>query len=544
VDEPELETEVLVVGGGPVGLTCAALVAGMGVRTLLIERRTSVSYYPKARALTARTLEVFRQLGVERAVHEAMPAERTRNYAMGPGLGSSALTLTPFGLGSLDPRPDTPCTGSFCPQDHLEPILEARLRREPSAAVRFGHELISLAQDGEGVIAEVRNLADGARRRARARLLVGADGARGLVASQIGVTMSQPVELDPALTVIFKAPLAQRVDPLASVYLLLYDPKSGSGGMVSGVSLARDPEEWSMVSVQTPEWGDELTPQTAPRWRELVRQVIGVPDLPVEVTAVARWWRTATVAERLAQGRVALAGDSAHLMPPAGGLGLNTGVQDAHNLAWRLAAIVGGAAPDLLDDYDRERRPEIARSVEAAVANYHKGGDMDAIWNKPQLGLSLGVQYEAGSFASDEPPPARTYPYHDYAPSGRPGGRALHLWLDEAAGRSILDLFGRDFVLLVERESDPAGLSAARLKAAGAPVAVAPLAQQMTAERLARWRELYGVGEGGAVLVRPDGIVAWRTRDPEASGLEEAFWRIVRNPGRRWRRATWAGEGG
>jgi putative polyketide hydroxylase len=534
-----LETDVLVVGGGPVGLTCAALAAGMGVRLLLIDRKSAVSYYPKARALTARTLEVFRQLRIDREVYAAMPAARTQNYAMGPGLTSPDLRLTPFGLGSLDPRPDTPCAGSFCPQDRLEPILEARLRREPSADVRFGHELVDLTADKDGVSAVVRRVEDATLTEVRAKLVVGADGAKGLTAPLAGLRMNRPVELDPAVTVIFRAPLAAYVDPLACVYLLLFNPQTREGGMVSGVSLARDPEEWSMVTVAIPSWGAELTPETAPHWRALVRRILGLPGLEVEISAVAQWWRTATVAEKLVAGRVALAGDSAHLMPPAGGLGLNTGVQDAHDLAWRLAAIVHGSDLGLLQDYERERLPEIRRAVAAAVANYHKGGDIDAIWNKPQLGLSLGVNYDEGSFAADAPTPDRSYPYHDYVPSGRPGGRAPHLWLDQAAGRSILDLFGSAFVLLTERADAPVMAAAERLRQAGAPVTSHVLAERLSPEGLAAWRELYGVAIGGAVLVRPDGIVAWRSEGADAAGLEASFWRIVRNGPRRWAR----GEG-
>jgi putative polyketide hydroxylase len=535
----ELETEVLVVGGGPVGLTCAGLAAAMGVKLLLIERREAVSYYPKARALTARSLEIFRQLGVERQIHEAVPAARTQSYAMATSLTSPDLRLVPFGLGSLDPRPDTPCTGSFCTQDRLEPILEARLREEPAASTRFGSELVALEQDERGVTATAQRVADGTELRIRAQLVVGADGAASSCAAQAGIGMTKPVELDPALTVIFKARLSQLIDPLACVYLLLGDPATDVGGMVSGVSLARDPEEWSMVVTRLPAWGTQLTPGNDERWRALVRQVIGIGDLDVAISAVALWWRTATVAERLVSGRVVLAGDSAHLMPPAGGLGLNTGLQDAQNLAWRLAAVVNGSSLSLLDDYDRERRPEATRVVDAAVGNYNQGAQIDRIWNKPQLGLSLGTQYEAGSFIADAAAPAREYPYHDYAPSGRPGGRAPHFWLDEAAGLSVLDLFGRNFVLLVEWSDAPVGVTADRLQAEGAPIACCVLGERLTEDGLANWRRLYEVGPDGAVLVRPDGFIAWRSTAADAAGLHDSFWRILHN-----RAGFWARKGG
>jgi 2-polyprenyl-6-methoxyphenol hydroxylase-like FAD-dependent oxidoreductase len=235
------------------------------------------------------------------------------------------MHLVPFGLGSLDPRQDTPCAGSFCTQDRLEPIIEARLREEPSATVQFGTELIALEQDETGVMATARRLSDDTLFRIRTQILVGADGANSSCAAMAEIAMTRPVELDPALTVIFRAPLSHLIEPLACVYLLLGDPSTGIGGMVSGVSLARDPEEWSMVVTQIPEWGTELTPDNTERWRELVRSIIGIADLDVVISAIASWWRTATTADRLVNGRVVLAGDSAHLMPPAGGLGMNTG---------------------------------------------------------------------------------------------------------------------------------------------------------------------------------------------------------------------------
>ena len=521
------ETDVLVVGGGPVGLTCAAFTGAAGVETLLIDRRKSVSYYPKARALTTRSLEIFRQLGVEQAVYDAMPATRTKNYAVGGSLVSQELRLLPFGLGSLDPREDTPCFGSFCTQDRLEPILEARLRREHAASIRFGTELIQLEQTAAGVTATTRDVEDNSLARIRAKLLVGADGARSDCAILAGIGMTSPRELDPAVTVIFKARLSHLVDPLACVYLLLGDPRSGVSGMMSGVSLARDPEEWSMVMTGTPDWGSRLTDENRALWCNAIRQVVGIPDLDVEIATVAQWSRTATVAERLVQGRVVLVGDSAHLMPPAGGLGMNTGLQDAHNLAWRLAAIIQGSSLALLNDYERERLPEIRRAVDAAVANYHQGGKMDAIWNKPQVGLGLGAHYAFGSFVTHDDPPPRAYPYHEYRPSGRPGGRAPHFWLDRKNRRSVLDLFGRGFALIIERSDAPVRAAVERIKGQSTPFVRLVLGDHLDADEIETWRLLYEVDQNAAVLVRPDGIIAWRSVDDDIAGLTESLDRIM-----------------
>src|SRR5262249_6601948 len=162
---------------------------------------------------------------------------------------------------------------------------------------------------------------------------------------------------------------------------------------------------------------------------------------------------------------------------------------------------VNGGGLALFEEYDRERRSEVARSVDAAVQNYHQGANLDAIWNRPQVGLSLGLRYREGSFVAEPDAPAPSvYPHHDYVASAAPGGRAPHFWLDEVAGRSVLDLFGRDFVLLVANKKSALRDAAARMRARGAPLAC-------HAPDAAGWRELYGLGGEGGALVRPDGIV-------------------------------------
>lgn len=511
-----LETDVLIVGAGPVGTTCAILAAAMGVRTLLIEKRAGVSAQPKARALTVRSLEIFRQIGLADAVHRTMPPGRNRFYAIAPSIASDRLRRVPFGLGTFDARQDTPEIGSFCPQDYLEPILAERLAREPLAELRRETELVAFEQTASGITAIAQGRTEPIEIRAMA--LVGSDGANGPVAGLAGIQAPESQGLDPAVSVLFRAPLSHLIDPLDSVYLLLGDPATPDCGMMSGAALARDGEEWSMVMTRLPGWEAQLTPETEPLWRDAVRRVLGLPDLAVEITGVSQWRRAASTAQRFAAGRVALAGDAAHLMPPAGGLGLNTGLQDAHNLAWRLAALVYGGSPTLFEDYDGERRPEAARSVDAAVRNYRQGADIDAIWNTPQVGLSLGVDYSVGG--GD-----RAYPYHDYAPSARPGRRAPHFWLDESHQHSVLGLFGREWAVLSAGVWP--GEAVGRLRAAGAPV--------MHHILPGPWRKLYGLEEEGAVLVRPDGIVAWRT-EPGAMDLESAFWQVTHNPARRWGR--------
>ena len=293
--------------------------------------------------------------------------------------------------------------------------------------------------------------------------------------------------------------------------------------------LARNPDEWSVFVTCDPVLGEDLSNYPESYWVAVVRRITGLPDLAVRISSVALWWRSASVADAMARGRIALAGDSAHLMPPAGGLGMNTGLQDAHNLAWRVAAIGKGASLGLLREYDRERRPEVCRAVEAAARNDGPGSQVADLWARPQLGLTLGVAYTRGSFISDgEPVPARDYPYHDYAPSGRPGGRAPHVWLDEDRTISILDLFGGKFVVLTQSAVSPFLLAVYRMKQCDMPIEGYALEERFGGEALAEWRRIYGVQQAGAVLVRPDGVIAWRSRDGRGD-LEAALHNIL-NP--------------
>jgi 2-polyprenyl-6-methoxyphenol hydroxylase-like FAD-dependent oxidoreductase len=520
-------TDALVVGGGPVGLACSALIARSGARSLLVDRKRSVSYYPKARAISARSMEIFRQISVEAAIHRAMPPESTRNYAAASTLTSPDLRLAPFGLGSLEPTPLSPCIGSFCTQDRLEPILYDHLRRQAMATTLFDAELVSLEEREKYVLATVRSGEETLT--VKARVIVGADGAQGTCAAMAGIESAELLRREARATIIFQAGLSRLIEPHRCVYLLLGEPGTPHYGTLSGVPLARNPDEWSVFVTCDPVLGEDLSNYPESYWVAVVRRITGLPDLAVRISGVALWWRSASVADAMARGRIALAGDSAHLMPPAGGLGMNTGLQDAHNLAWRVAAIGKGASLGLLREYDRERRPEVGRAVEAAARNDGLGSQVADLWARPQLGLTLGVAYTQGSFISDgEPVPARDYPYHDYAPSGRPGGRAPHAWLNEDRTISILDLFGGKFVVLTQSAVSPFLLAVHRMKQCDMPIEGYALEERFGGKALAEWRRIYGVQRAGAVLVRPDGVIAWRSRDGRGD-LEAALHNIL-NP--------------
>jgi len=521
-----IKTDVLVVGGGPVGMTCSALLAQMGIKSIVIDRKDAVSYYPKARAINARSMEIFRQLGLEQAISAAMPPERTRNFAVGKRLALSELQFFPFGLGSLTANPLTPVLGSFCTQDRLEPILFDHLQKQSVVEMMFGTELIDFTQREDGVSAIVRPASGGADVEVDALYIVAADGARRTCAEIANIGMIERSDASPMLTLIFKAPLSDIIAPLKSVFIVLGDSDGSGTGSIAGVPLARDPNEWSILCQCDPELGPDLSRYTPEKVAAMVRDIAGLPDLPVEVTTSAIWWKRAAIAETFVRDRLALIGDCAHLMPPAAGLGMNTGLLDAHNLAWRLAALTRGAGQELLDGYDRERRQEVGLVMDAAMQNDLKSYQPKDLWNRPQWGVVLGAQYDHGDVVADGSPPyPRAYPYYDYEPSGRPGERAPHMWLDEARSHSILDLFGKDFVLLGESAEVLARFDP--MPELGAATIVRHALGEVAGEEGVRnWRRLYGVEPNGGVLVRPDGVVCWRGTRPD--GPKRALLSILR----------------
>jgi 2-polyprenyl-6-methoxyphenol hydroxylase-like FAD-dependent oxidoreductase len=363
----ELSVPVLIVGGGGCGLAASLFLSDLGVDHLLVERHTSTSHLPKAHYLNQRTMEIFRQHGIADSVYEVgTPPEmfsqvrwRTSLGGDGPLDARTFFTIDSFGGGELSERyaRGSPSPSSNYPQLRLEPLIRRHAEQRGPGRLGFGHELVELTQDADGVTATVRELDTGGTYTVRAEYLIAADGGK-TVGAALGVQMQGPTGLLDMVSTHFSADLSAWADESSLITWFLNPDGAGSWG--SGVVVPMGPtwgaksEEWVLHFTFGPDDPARFDEQAiVPRMRELLK----LPDLEVTVHKVSHWILEGVVADRYRVGRVFLAGDAAHRHPPTTGLGLNTAIQDAHNLAWKLAAVLAGrAAPTLLDSYEPERQ--------------------------------------------------------------------------------------------------------------------------------------------------------------------------------------------
>jgi 2-polyprenyl-6-methoxyphenol hydroxylase-like FAD-dependent oxidoreductase len=508
------DAPVLIAGGGLVGLSAAMFLAQHGIASLAVERMTGVSPLPRAGHFHLRTWELFRAAGIEDKVRAQSEKEFLPDgaiVAMDTLAGRKLADIIPSlneGVGAV-----SPCRRGFIGQPGLEPILRERAE-EAGARMLWGHEIVAVAQDADGVSATARDVSTGAERVLRAKYLIAADGARSTVRRLLDIPLDGRGVFSNSVTIYFTADLWPQLGgkPLSVIYVnnpvcagFFRLEKHCQSGFF-GINLVGDPKT-------NPDAANAAADTSEPRMIALVRAGAGVPDLDVRIDGIARWRATSDVARRFADGRIFLVGDSAHLMPPNGGFGGNTGIHDAHNLAWKLAAVLKGEAdPALLDSYDAERRPVSKFTVEQAYARYvtrtatYLGAtDFEPVVD--DFNIELGFLYRSAAILSE---PGESKIQDDpHITRGRPGSRAPHLWIRHRGEElSTLDLFGRGFVLL----SGPRGV-AWREAVRGLPVELCTL----TAPGLAL---AYGIGPTGASLVRPDGFVAWRAAEapPDARG--------------------------
>ncbi len=497
-----IEVPVLIVGGGPSGLCASILLSLHGVESLTVERHPGTSIYPRATGINIRSMEIFRSIGVADQIRRASFSAEPR-IAFSRVLTDAEPRVSPsFRPHGLDVSPEE---WTSCSQKELEPILLRAATSHSQARLLFGTELLGFEQTTDGINAHIGDRATGQLHEVHCQYLVATDGAMSPIRERLGLKMLGLGLLGHNVSIHFSAPLKSL---LASGPNFLHFVQNDD---VTGMFIATDAgSRWIFAVANQPAQGESTDSFTHVRAVELIRKGVGLPGLEVEIVGIVPWKMQADSAERWRVGNVFLAGDAAHRMTPAGGLGLNTGIQDVHNLCWKLAAALHGwADPGLLDTYETERRPVAEYNVDRSVGLIT--GD-DNVNHRTGLDVDLGFTYTSPAIVPDgtEMPQVSG---GDYAPVARPGSRAPHLWLGRERGRvSMLDLFGPQFTLLAGRRTQDWRIAVGEIaNELRVPVLdrTAACARAQRGDREA-WMAVYGVQETGAVLIRPDGHVAWR----------------------------------
>src|SRR5829696_415900 len=514
-------TSVLIVGGGLAGLSTALFLSWHGVRSLLVERHPDLLIHPRARGFTQRTVELFRQVGLE-------PAIRAASFASGDDFQWVAVRAETLAgehepaeeaeegdeMRSLSPAPFAPID-----QDKLEVILRGKAE-ELGADIRFSTELVSCDQDETGVTAILKDRRTGAERTVRADYLVAADGWDSPIREQLGIALDGPGPFFQVVTALIDADLRPALSGRRVNIAYLQRPRPGT------ILMAHDEtgQRWVFGTGFSPQYSESLADFPEERVVDMVREAAGLPDVSVSLRPqipgtdlkMLGFAIGAQVAHQYRVDRTFLVGDAAHIVPPTGGLGANTGIQDAHNLAWKLAAVLKGeAGPALLDTYHDERRPVGLLTMEQAVARWGsrvgEGVDEETVPLMDFAAVAFGYRYQSAAVLGAPLDPRPALPISELA--GQPGTRAPHIWLTRDGQRlSTIDLFGHDYILLTGPEGG-AWVEAARSVTGTRTVAHRIDGDGDFADSEGRWSEAYGVTAGGAVLVRPDGFIAWRSAD-------------------------------
>jgi 2,4-dichlorophenol 6-monooxygenase len=586
-----IDVPVLIVGGGGAGLTCSMLLSQLGVETLLVSALPTTSVLPKAHVLNQRCMEVFTDVGVAEEIYRrGTPRAHMRYsaYYVGlagpdPAYGRRIARLESWGAGGLDLdwEAASACPQTNLPQIRLEPILKARAEAMAPGRVRFHTECTALAQDADGVTATILDRDTGAQSTVRARYLIAADGGR-TIGRRLGVQLEGIRDVARIVSVYMTADLSRWARDPDVLIRWLWDPRRG----LMATLVPMGPDRWGPDSE---EWVFHLNYESADT-RALddatvvadMKTVLGLPDLDATVHVVSRWTLDGILASRFQVGRVFLVGDAAHRHPPTGGLGLTSAVHDAQNLCWKLAAVLGGHAGDgLLATYEAERRPTDGRNVERAMENAmnhlavaatlgiapgapaaenlaalrralgdrpedvpHRRAALAAIATQSmefrEHVVEYGQTYASAAVVPDgTAAPAPLDPIRCYEPGTRPGAPLPHAELEDPDGgrQPLMALVRPGRFLLVAAEDGAPWCAAARRLAeeSGIPLDAVRIGHIDGDWRDPRctWLRQRQIGRGGAVLVRPDRFVGWRSLDAVAdprAALAAALSTILARP--------------
>lgn len=582
-----IETSALIVGGGGSGLCAACFLADLNVDAVLVERHAGTSHLPKAHYLNQRTMEILRHHGMADTVYDhAAPREtigkifwRTPLGGDGPLDRKVLKEIDAMGGGAFSALYDRHGVAppAHLPQIHLEPLLRGIAETRNPGGILFGHALIDFAQDELGVTAQVRNLGTKEDIVVRARYLIAADAGK-TIGPAIGAKMIADTRVKTRVSVYFSADLSGHIaEDTAAMHCIVNPNGAKAGDQLFSYLVAYGPHRWGRHSET---WGmglvfgpDEAITLDVENLALRIGAFLQV-DVPITILGYCQWFQEAMIADRFVAGRVIQIGDAVHKHPPASGLGLNSGIQDAHNICWKLACILQGTATErLLKSYESERRRVVTRNAAHATLTMSNfpilaaalgiAAEMPAEYNRAQLAalladtadgrarrarmdhvfaltssetgahdLEIGFTYSAGALAPDgSAAPLRDPTGVHHAPSARPGSRLPHCWLSH--GQQIVsthDLIPKGGFLLLTGPEGGKWRSAAKQVERDFGVAIRAECLDVQSGAVRQWLAQCELEETGAVLVRPDGHVAFRSAtvsDDAHARLESAMRQIL-----------------
>ena len=583
-----IDVPVLIVGGGGAGLTASMLLSMLGIKSLLVSVQPTTSILPKAHVLNQRSMEILTELGVgERIYAVGTPPENMRATAWyagfaGPQKNSGRLIarMSAWGGGGSDPHwvAASACLSTNLPQIRLEPLLKQRAEELAPDDVRFGHELMDFEQAPDHVLARVRDHQSGEDYTVRTTYMLACDGGR-TVGAKLGIALEGARDVAKEVSVYMSADLSQWARDPDVLIRWIWLPETAA----LAVLVPMGPKHWGPISE---EWVFHMNyPNEDPRALDDgrveadMRAALGIGDHPLTIYKISRWTLEGVLANKFREDRIFLVGDAAHRHPPTGGLGLTSGIQDAHNLCWKIAAVLQGQAGDeLLDTYEAERRAATGRNVQRSLENamnqlgsglslgFVRGGDPKANWasidrfwsDKPadaeyrrnalrlfatqsmefnEHNVEAGFRYTSSAIIPDGTP-ATELPddIRIYVPDTRPGSPLPHAMLDDPDNTrvALMHLVKPGRFLLIAGEEGAAWCAAAiaAAKDFGIPLDAVRIGHVDGDYRdpMCAWARYRQISKMGAVLVRPDRVIAWRSVGASSSPrseLEVLFAKIL-----------------